>query len=110
MYSAKVHAQTSDSVSAHVQKVEEITPTMTAGSIGGYLVLAHTMQSDEAVVGGLDLLKLHLNTLNYLSRQLGANQIELQNIVSNSRAEKVYTIKSPQPPQNPQPNTGKPKP
>ena len=83
--------------------IEQITPNMSFGSIGGYVVLAHIVQSDSAVVNGYDLMKLHQNTLNYLSRQEGANQADIREIVTKSMADKLYTVK---PPQNPQPSGG----
>ena len=85
-YSGRVHAQTAP-------QLQEITPGITSGSFGAALVLAHEIQSDSLVVNGYDLLKMHQNTLNYLSRQLGANAADLQSVINNSKADKLYTIK-----------------
>jgi len=90
-YSGRVYAQAN-------QKIEEITPGVTTGSFAAALILAHEINADSVVVQGFDILKLHQNTLNYLSRQPLANQVEIQRIIDESKAEKVYHMKAPQAP------------
>lgn len=93
--SPTVSQQISPTVTATPQQVEEVAPTITFGSAGTGLLLAHEVAADNVVVRGFDLLKLHENTLNYLSRQFGANQVALQQIIESSRAPKVYRLKAP---------------
>ena len=94
VYIQKVHAQT--------QNIVPISPGVTTGTFGAGLILAHEIQSDSLVVNGYDLLKINQNTLNYLSTQLGANPAGLQSIITNSKADKLYTVKNPAAP-NPTP-------
>jgi hypothetical protein len=103
-YSGKVHAQVVVQTPTSPQ-IQDIAPTVTAPSLGANLLLAHEIQSDSLVVNGYDMLKVNQNILNYLATQLGANNAALQSIVANSRADKLYTIKSPTaapPPQKPE--------
>jgi hypothetical protein len=102
-YSGKVHAQVVQTPTS--PQIQDIAPNVTTPSLGANLLLAHEIQSDSLVVNGYDMLKVNQNILNYLATQLGANNSALQSIVSNSRADKLYTIKSPTaapPPQKPQ--------
>ena len=92
-YSGRVNAQTT---TAQVP-VEEITSGSTIGTLGTALLLARHIQSDSLVVNGYDLLKFHQNTLDYLSKQTGANQSALQEIINKSKAEKLYTLRIPRP-------------
>lgn len=82
--------------------LEQITPTMTAGSVGAYLLLAHHIQSDELVVGGLDMVKLQQGELNLLARTLGINPQDVQNIVNDAKDTHLYQVT---PPKQPQPAT-----
>ena len=100
-YSGRVHAQVKP-------QIQEITPGVTTGTFGAGLILAHEIQSDSLVVNGYDILKINQNTLNYLATQAGANPIVLQGIISNSRADKLYTIKPPATSEPPRPQDKKP--
>lgn len=80
-------------VAAGAPKVTPITPMMTGGSIGVYLVLAHHVQSDELVVNGYDMLKLQQGELNLLSRFVPP--AEISKIVDNAKATEIYTVKTP---------------
>jgi hypothetical protein len=82
---------------------EQITPGVTTGTFGAYLVLAHHVQSDEMVVNGLDLLKLHEGELNLLSKTLGVTQQDVQNVVNNARDTHIYQIATPKPQSTPAP-------
>ena len=95
-YSGRVHAQGNP-------QVQEIQPGVMTGTFGAGLVLAHDIQSDSLVVNGYDLLKLHQNTLNYLGKQIGANSIAIQELIDNSKATKLYTIKPAAPSPAPTP-------
>jgi hypothetical protein len=90
-YSGRVHAETA-------QQVQEVSPGITTGTFGAGLILAHEIQSDSLVVNGYDLLKMHQNTLNYLATQFGANTGAIQNIITISKADKLYTLKTPSTP------------
>jgi hypothetical protein len=73
---------------------EQISPTMTVGSIGTYLLLAHHIQSDELVVNGIDVLKLEQGEINLLARTLGINPQDVQNIVNDAKVTHVYQVAS----------------
>jgi hypothetical protein len=73
-------------------KVTPIQPTMTAGTIGIYLVLAHHVQSDELVVNGFDLVKLHNAELQLLSRLIPP--ADIQKAVNDSKAGEIFTVAS----------------
>lgn len=74
--------------SVAILKTTPIQPTMSAGSAAIYLVLAHQIQSDQLVVNGIDLLKLHQEELNLLSKFVPAQ--EINNAVSRSKATEVF--------------------
>ena len=79
--------------------IEQVSPTMTAGSIGSYLVLAHHVQSDELVVNGLDMMKLQQGELNLLSKIPGVYSWELSGIIKDARDTHLYQVASPKQPQ-----------
>ena len=88
--------------------VEQISPGLTVGSVGVYLLLSHHVQSDELVVNGIDLLKLHEGELGLLSRIPGVSPLELQGIVNSARDTHLYQVARPKPSQQSQPgNTPK---
>jgi hypothetical protein len=78
--------------------VEQISPVMTAGSEGIYLILAHHTQTDELVVNGLDMLKLQQGELNLLARIPGVYPWDIQNIVTDARNTHLYQVAAPKPP------------
>jgi hypothetical protein len=78
---------------------EQIQPTITAGSIGAYLLLAHHVQSDELVVNGIDVLKLEQGELNLISSLPGVPSWRIQQIVDGAKASHLYQVASPKPPQ-----------
>jgi hypothetical protein len=77
-------------------------PQMTVGTAAVYLLLTHHIQADELVVNGIDLIKLHQEELNLLSRFISAQ--DLSKAVSNAKDTELYTL----PPQTPPPTTPKP--
>jgi hypothetical protein len=77
------------------QEIEEISPTITFGSAATALLLAHEVAADRVIVNGIDLLKLHENTLNYLASQPLANRAQIERIAAEARATKVYRLKPP---------------
>ena len=70
------------SLPAGLSDIERITPVMTTGSIGSYLILAHHTQSDELVVNGLDILKLQQGELNLLSKMPGIQPWDISSCIS----------------------------
>jgi hypothetical protein len=54
-------------VFAQTPQVEEITPNLSSGSAAFGTLLAGRIASDEIAVRGIDLIKLHENTLNLLA-------------------------------------------
>lgn len=85
------------------QKLTRVDPTMTAGTVGFYLILGHRLQSDELVVNGYDLLKLHQAELNLLARFVPPS--EIYRAINESKASELYTLKQPE-----QPGSGQAKP
>ena len=75
---------------------EPIQPTMTVGSIGSYLVLAHHVQADELVVGQFNLLKLQNAELQLLARFVPPSDI--QAAVNSAREDRVYQVAPPSQP------------
>ncbi len=75
--------------------VETANPQMTVGTVGIYLVLAHHIQSDELVVNGIDLLKLHQEEINLLSRFVPPQDISAA--IKNAKDTKLYQL-PPTPP------------
>ena len=87
---------------------EQITPGMTVGSIGTYLLLSHHIQSDELVVNGIDLLKLHEGELDLISKLPGVNPGQVQGIVNNAKDTHLYQVATPkQPPSGTAPQNQK---
>jgi hypothetical protein len=80
-------------------KIATVTPQLTTGTVGIYLVLSHHIQSDELVVNGYDMLKLQNEELSLLSRFVPA--LEIQNAVNRSRASELFKIEQPKPAQPP---------
>ena len=72
------------------QKIITAQPSLTTGTVGIYLVLAHHIQSDELVVNGYDMLKLQNAELQMLSRLIPSNDI--QKAVNDARASEVFTL------------------
>ena len=88
----KVHAQTA--TVAGPQFVD-VAPNMTVGSIGSNLVLAHEVDADRVVVNGIDLLALNANLLEYLSKRSGAENADLENVITASKAKVIHRITLP---------------
>jgi len=79
---------------------EQIQPTMTAGSVGAYLLLAHHVQSDELVVNGIDILKLEQGELNLLAKIPGVYPWQVQGIIDDAKKDvHLYQVVSAKPPQ-----------
>jgi hypothetical protein len=76
---------------------EQITPGLTTGSMGTYLLLAHHVQSDELVVNGIDILKLEQGEINLLSTLPGVFPGSVQKIVDDARNTHLYQVASPKP-------------
>jgi hypothetical protein len=74
-------------------KINQVSTDLSAGKIGAYLLLAHHIQSDELVVNGIDLLKLHDAELHLLAGFLGNDAI--QRAVNESRVEEIYQVTAP---------------
>jgi hypothetical protein len=74
-------------------KTTPVQPTMTVGTAGIYLILTHHVQSDEMVVNGVDLLKLHQEELNLLSRFVSAQ--EINNAIVRSQAGELFQVGNP---------------
>jgi hypothetical protein len=92
-------------VSAPVPQIEDVAPTMTVGSLGTNLALAHEVDADKIVVNGIDLLRFDQNVIEYLSRRPGAESADLQNLVNASRATVIHRITAPKTPSPIQPAT-----
>jgi hypothetical protein len=76
--------------------IEEISPGISAGTAAFGTLLAGREAVDQIAVGGLDLMKLHQNTLNLLgSKPLMFSQAEIQAVIDHSHAEKILRMKQP---------------
>jgi hypothetical protein len=89
---------TSTTTTAAASGPEQISPTMTAGSIGAYLLLAHHVQSDELVVNGVDILKLEQGEINLLSKVPGVYPWQIQSVISDAQNTHLYQVAAPTPP------------
>ena len=74
-------------------EVEEIAPIMKVGSAGIGTLLAGRIATDALMVQGLDLIKLHEETLGLLKQKGIATASELNRLVKRSRPEKVLKMK-----------------
>src|ERR1700674_4870610 len=74
-------------------KINQVSPGLSAGTIGAYLFLAHHIQSDELVVNGFDVMKLQEVELELLSRFVPADA--LQKAVDGARVGEIYQIGPP---------------
>ncbi len=77
-------------------EIEEIAPFMTTASAAFGTLLAGRIATDEIAVRGLDLVKLHENTLNLLASKPGLfSQAEIQAVIDKSRAKTILRMKEP---------------
>jgi hypothetical protein len=75
---------------------EQISPVITAGSMGTNLLLVHHTQMDELVVNGIDMLKLEQGEINLLARIPGVLPGQVQSIVDDSRKDvHLYQVAAP---------------
>ena len=77
-------------------EVEEISPGLTTGTIGVHTLLAGRIATDSIMVKGIDLIKLHENTLNLLLRRKYVTISELNTVLEQSRADTVLRMKLPE--------------
>jgi hypothetical protein len=76
--------------------VEEITPGITAPSAAFGTLLAGRIAGDEITSRGIDLVKLHENTLNLLARKPGLfSKDELEDVIVKARVLKPLRVKEP---------------
>jgi hypothetical protein len=95
---SKVLAQ---AVSPPAPNIQDISPTMSVGSIGTNLLLAHEVDADQVVINGYDVMKLQQAVINYLATRPGAESADFQNIVNSSRATTIHRMKIPTSPPSP---------
>lgn len=74
---------------------KKVEPQMSAGTVGVYLFLAHHIQSDELVVNGIDLLKLHQGEVNLLQKFVPASDIN--KIITDAKVSEsdLYQVVTP---------------
>lgn len=77
-------------------EVEEISPGLTTGAIGVHTLLAGRIATDSIMVKGIDLIKLHENTLNLLLRRKYVTISELNTVLEQSRAKTILKMKVPE--------------
>ncbi|MGD1090723.1 MAG: hypothetical protein ABSB35_01895 [Bryobacteraceae bacterium] len=76
---------------------ECVTPTMTVGVAGFNQVLAHQVATDQVIVSGIDLLRLHENTLNLIrSKNPLISLQDIQRVVDDSRVAKPLRLRPQQ--------------
>jgi hypothetical protein len=97
---ANTDPQTTPAASLSTKEgIEQVQPSMQAGTVGFYLLLAHHTQTDELVVNGIDLLKLEQGELNLLSRIPGVYPGQIQAIVDDAKKDThLYQVSTPKPP------------
>lgn len=78
------------------QEIEEISPGLTTGTIGVHTLLASRIATDSIMVKGIDLIKLHENTLNLLLRRNYVTISELNTVLEQSRAKTILKMKVPE--------------
>jgi len=78
------------------QSIEEVSPSISAGSAAFGTLLAGRLAADQVTVQGIDLVKLHLNTLNLLASKPIFTAAEIQAVIANSRADKILQMKQPE--------------
>jgi hypothetical protein len=90
-------------------QVEEVRPTITAGSIGSNTVIAHRVAADQLLVAGYDVGKLLEGLLNAMGNSPTGtlSHYELQQIVNNARQDKPLKLVLPEAPHPQQPNNDK---
>jgi hypothetical protein len=79
-------------VDANGVKIIPAKPSLSAGTIAAFLLLSHHMQSDELVVNGLDLVKLHQEEINLLARFVSPQDIK--NAVDRAKVTEQYQVNS----------------
>jgi hypothetical protein len=75
-------------------RFECVSPTMTSGPAGFYQLLSHQVAADQVMVQGIDLLKLHENTLNLLKSKNILTLAEIQKVVDDSRVAKPLRLRA----------------
>jgi hypothetical protein len=90
----KVFAQV---VPPPTQKIEEVSPGLSTGTIAVGLVLSHVAETDTLIANGYDVMKMQEGILNYLGSRPNAERADIQNIVTRSKAETFYKIKEEKP-------------
>ncbi len=76
---------------------EEVSPVMTAGSAAFGTLLAGRLAADEIAIQGIDLVKLHQNTLNLLGTKTALfTKAELESVIQKSRVPTPLRMKQPE--------------
>ena|ERR1700693_2758929 len=75
-------------------RFECVTPLITAGVGGFNQLLAHQFATDQIMVQGIDLLKLHENTLNLIrSKNPAISLQDIQKVVDDSKVSKPLRVR-----------------
>ena len=82
---SSVHAQ---------QQFEEISPNISTASMAVGTLVAGRVATDQLTVQGVDLVKLHENTINYVSRYVGTAD-GWKGVIADSRAAKPLRMAAP---------------
>lgn len=83
-------------------KITPVQPTVTAGTVGFYIILGHQIQADQLVVNGFDVMKLTQAEFDLLAKFVPPDQI--QKAIADSRATTLYQVQ----PQSTTPPTPQP--
>ncbi len=97
---AQTGAPSQPATTALTSGPQKVQANMTAGTVGFYLLLAHHVQSDELVVNGIDLLKLHQAEINMLGRFVPPQEISRAISESKVPESALYQV-APGPPNPP---------
>jgi len=86
-------------MSVRAQSFEDVSPAVSAGTAAFGTLLAGRFAADQATVQGIDLLKLHEATLNFIARKnFGTTSAELQAVVDSAKVPRPLRVKQSEPP------------
>jgi hypothetical protein len=74
-------------------RFECLSPDMTARVIGINQLLANQIAADQIMVQGIDLIKVHENTLNLLKLKGIASLAEIQKVIDDARVQKPLRLR-----------------
>jgi hypothetical protein len=93
LYEAHAQEPVAGRPSTPSSEYEYVSPGFTIGVAGFNQALAHQIASDQIMVQGVDLMKLHEATLNLLIAKKVATASEVQKVIDDSKVKHPLKIK-----------------